>query len=457
MKLVFIELRRLTSDRKNSREMSFLGSRYATLKKAGFLPDDLDTSEYEDIRHLIVGGWANALCYHLKKHECSVVFITNRDSLYAIDEYEGEDVAFLLSIMSGNFQQAKDVIEYIRRKNSTAQILIGGVHPTLCADESFEILKPDYMVVGEADELISDLVDSVEKRQPFLHAGVWNKNLGKPSVSKNTCSPDNYEWSWDLHNEYSHRLNRNIANYVNTRSCPYNCHFCGIVKTNYQEMPSEKVINQVKELVTGQSSTWIHWETPCCFYDCSVAEKILNGIKELKINFAGQHRVEDPTKERRKLYKLAYESGLNNLFVGIESVQDHLLEKMNKHNVSHLVKPFLQALAAEGITVNSGWIIGIPGQTADDVRRDIEAAINLMSKGLMAVALPQYLEIYPGTWYWNNAKKLGITLHCDNQSYDKITQEVAHSTQELNKEEIWELYIEFLDAVSQVIKDKGSV
>jgi radical SAM superfamily enzyme YgiQ (UPF0313 family) len=418
------------------------------------LPTDLPENEYEDIRHLIVGGWVNALSYHLMEdYKCSVIFVTQNNEPYPeIDKTLDDDVIYLISIMSGNFQQAKQVIRYIRRKNRNAQIMVGGVHPTLCTDETFELLQPDYLVIGEADEIIKDLISHAVKRQPFFQDGIWNRNFGKPSVVQKMCSPNNFEWSWDLHNKYSHDLNKNIVNYVNTRSCPYNCYFCGIVKTKYSEMPPQKVISQIEDLVNSQDNVWVHWETPCCFYDTKVAEEILKGIKPYNINLAAQHRVEDPTSERRKIYKLAYKAGLTNLFVGIESVQDNVLKRMNKQNKSHLVEPFLKALNDEGITVNSGWLIGIPGQTADDVRRDMEAAVNLVEKGLMAVALPQYLEVYPGTWFWNNAEQLGITMHCDNQSYDRITKEIAHSTKELSKDEIWELYVEFMNAVATVIK-----
>ncbi|MCL6591622.1 MAG: radical SAM protein [Firmicutes bacterium] len=451
--LIFIELRRLTSNRKTKDEMVFLGSRYATLKKAGFLPEEFRENEYEDIRHLIVGGWVNALSYHLQEHDCSVVFITKDSGPFPeLLQNAGNAPIFLISIMSGNFLQAQKVTEYIRNNCPDATIIVGGVHPTLCPEETAEILSPDYMVVGEADEFISPLIENAIKRTPFLHDGVWNKNMAPPNIKQVSSDPSKFEWSWKLHHQYSHPANRNIVNYVSTRSCPFHCHFCGIVKTKYQEMSPEKVIAQIKGILDFHESVWIHWETPCCFYDQKITENILQGIKEFKIHFAGQHRVEEPTPERRKLYQLAAEAGLDNLFVGIESVQDNVLNKMNKRNKSHFVEPFLKALKDAGITVNSGWIIGIPGQTKDDVKRDMETAVNLISQGIMAVALPQYLEIYPGTWFWNNAAKLGITLHCDVTSYDKITREVAHSTSELSKDEIWDLYCEFLATVASVIK-----
>ena len=51
-KLVFVELRRLTSQRKNNNEMEFLSSRYATLKNAGVLPNDIKENEYSHLATL---------------------------------------------------------------------------------------------------------------------------------------------------------------------------------------------------------------------------------------------------------------------------------------------------------------------------------------------------------------------------------------------------------------------
>lgn len=451
-KIIYIELRRLTSDRKADNEMEFLGTRYENLKNAGFLPDSLDAAEYEDLRHLIVGGWVNALSFHLDDYESAVVFITKENGPFKeLDKEVSDNTIFLMSVMSGNFVQARHVIDYIRENFPDAVIQIGGVHPTLCPEESFNYLQPDYMVVGEADETIRDLVAAEFERKPYFGDGVWNKGYGVPEVTRSVCHVDNYEWSWELHDKYSYPINKNIVNYVSTRSCPFNCHFCGIVKNKFTEMKAEKIIQQLTLLTEKYQSTWVHWETPCCFYDKTIANEILDGIKGLKLNFSGQTRVEYPTKNNVELYGKAVDAGLDNMFLGIETMQDHVLTSMNKRNKSKAVEPCLQALTDAGITINSGWIVGIPGQTADDVKRDIEEAVKLINKGIMAVALPQYLEIYPGTWFWNHAKEIGITLNCDINSYDKISRQIAHRTRELSETDIWNLYSEFLNAVQSVI------
>lgn len=451
-KIVYVELRRLTSDRKNEKEMEFLASRYKSLKEAGFLPKDMQSDEYEDARHLIVGGWVNAISYHLKEYESSVVFVLSENGPYPDIDKEVEDqTIFLISIMSGNFIQAKNLIRHIRKEHKDAVVIIGGVHPTLCAEESFQVLEPDYLIAGEADEIMKGLVEAAFNRRPYIAPGIWNKGLPKPKVERSVASVRNYEWSWDLHNKYSLDMNKNIVNYVSTRSCPFNCHFCGIVKNKYEEVSTDKIVSQLEALKANYDNVWVHLESPCCFYDKEIAKATYTALKDLGIKFSGQHRIERPTEANREIYRMAADAGMDNLFVGIESMQDKVLTSMNKRNKSELVEPCLQALSDTGITVNSGWIIGIPGQTEDDVRRDIEAAVNLINKGVMAVALPQYLEIYPGTWFWNHAEELGITLNCDINSYDKISRQIAHHTRELSEEKIWSLYCEFLDAVQAVL------
>lgn len=451
-KIIYVELRRLTSNRKNDKEMEFLASRYKNLKNANFLPDDLESNQYEDIRHLIVGGWVNALSCHLRDYESAVVFVLNDNGPYSdLDKEVNDETVFMISIMSGNFIQARNLINYLRKEYTSCPIIIGGVHPTLCAEESFSILQPDYMIVGDGDEIIKDLIQNAFDYKPFFAPGIWNKGYEKPSIARSVASVSNYEWSWELHDKYSHPMNKNIVNYVSTRSCPFNCHFCGIVKNKYEEVAPKKIISQLTDLKNHYDNVWVHLESPCCFYDKEMAQVTYSTLKDLKIKFSGQHRIEEPTEINRKIYNMAADAGMDNIFVGIESMQDKVLTSMNKRNKSKLVEPCLQALTESGITVNSGWIIGIPGQTDDDVRRDIEAAVNLITKKVMAVALPQYLEIYPGTWFWNNAKELGITLNCDVNSYDKISKQIAHRTRELSEEKIWSLYCEFLSAVQSVI------
>ena len=450
-KLIFVEFRKLTSNRRTLQEYKFLSKRYLKLQENGFIPENVDVNLYEDLRHLIVGGWVNALSYHLLDYEMEVIFITdNVDSLLNIKNKSKDNDIFLVSIMSGNFNMAQNTISYIRREIPGSVIIVGGVHATLCPRETFDYLLPDYMVIGEADDFIRELIWCAKERKKFDHKAVWNfENHGMCELYLSDIAK--HEWSWELHSQYSEAINKTIPNYVGTRSCPYSCNFCGIVKTQHRELCPNKTIEQLRDLTNRHGRLWIHFETPCFFHHHIHVSTLLSGIKQYGFKFSAQHRVENPTMENRLLYKQAADAGLNTIFLGIESAQDHVLRRINKKNFSSFIEPCLKAFADAGVAVNSGWIIGIPGQTVDDVKRDIDAAVKYIQKGLMAIALPQYLEIYPGTEFWRNAGHYGIKLNYDVSTYERIISDVSHSTNEIQENEIRSLYYEFMDAVSSCV------
>jgi anaerobic magnesium-protoporphyrin IX monomethyl ester cyclase len=453
-KIIFLEFRRITSVRKNDVEMDFLGVRYERLRGTGFLPTEVEPFEYEDLRQLIVGGWVLAVAPRLDEYEHAVVMITDPvgTEFPEILEEGGDDPIFLMSVMAPNFGQARRTMKYIRKHYPAAPVIVGGVHPTWCPDESMRLLQPDYMVAGECDDFIRDLVAAAIQGTKFHHSGVWNRDGARPSVERAVANREDYQWSWDLHAKYSEPINIGIPNYVGTRSCPYRCHFCGIVQQQHGELSADIIVGQLAKILDHVDSAWIHWETPMCLLHRPNSVKVFEGIRDLNINLSGQHVVEVPTPEKRKLYRLARDAGFENCYLGVETMRDHLRKNLNKAQGSEVIEPCIEAMAGEGIAVNAGWIIGIPGQTADDVKRDMEDAVHLIQKGILAVALPQYLEIYPGTYFWDNAEKAGIYLDCKPGEYDQLTGDLLHYTDDLSKNEAWSLFEEFLTVVAHEVR-----
>ncbi len=82
----------------------------------------------------------------------------------------------------------------------------------------------------------------------------------------------------------------------------------------------------------------------------------------------------DPGGERLRIMR-AY--GIERLTVGIQSLNDDTLRRMNRHHDASTALQCLQASRDAGFTLNIEFIYGYPGDTLDDWRAVIEQAVTL--------------------------------------------------------------------------------
>ena len=102
----------------------------------------------------------------------------------------------------------------------------------------------------------------------------------------------------------------------------------------------------------------------------------------------------NPETVTPELAALLREHGLNRVSLGVQSFQPHLLEVLERRATPANVRTAVPTLRAAGFdNLSLDLIYGIPGQSADDLARDLEAALALEPEHLSCYEL----EAKPGT------------------------------------------------------------
>ena len=76
---------------------------------------------------------------------------------------------------------------------------------------------------------------------------------------------------------------------------------------------------------------------------------------------------EDLTLEKAKLFKA---NNINRVSLGVQTFQNHLLEKIGRHHTLDIVKKALNDLVEAGIErISIDFIYGLPNQTFEDIKK----------------------------------------------------------------------------------------
>ena len=140
----------------------------AILEKAGHQTELIfDPALFDDKYYLEIKPLANFFKY---KTIVDDVIKTNPDIV-------------LFSVFSDCNQWALDIAKKIKNIKNIP-IIFGGIHPTSVPHKSIREGPVDYVVVGEAEDSLLELLDSLEKKEPkYDIPNVWFKKLDGEIVS----------------------------------------------------------------------------------------------------------------------------------------------------------------------------------------------------------------------------------------------------------------------------------
>lgn len=171
------------------------------------------------------------------------------------------------------------------------------------------------------------------------------------------------------------KYGNNMLEFTVQTGCPYNCSFCSekILFGNnvkyFEQRPVDNIIEILKE-ASGRFSS-VYFSATTFTYDRQWVLDICNSMiaEGIHIPWRSDTRIDCLDVELVRLMKNA---GLKQLSLGIESFESKLLKRVNKGLKSDMLVDQIEMCHSEGITIKALLILGIPGQTADDVRHTNE-------------------------------------------------------------------------------------
>jgi anaerobic magnesium-protoporphyrin IX monomethyl ester cyclase len=310
-----------------------------------------------------------------------------------IDIYSPDLIA--VSTMTTNHDYA---IKILRKLKKQCPVVFGGVHSTICPDDVIRESVVDIICIGEGENVLLELCNSLEKGNGYNNLknlwvksknGTIYKNRVRSFVDLDSLPcPD---WSiFDSRHLYRPFMGKIYKGgfYISSRGCPGGCTYCvnrtlrNIFKDcgpYFRYQKPETTITHLTELKERYNATWFKFgDDTFLLQPLDNLEELREGLKPLKINFGCSVRPDTVLEEK---VKLAKEMGCVAMSIGIESGNEEIRIKVLNRNISNLqIENAFKLINDYKIRISSFNLIGLPGETRENVFETIEFNIKLNVK-----------------------------------------------------------------------------
>jgi radical SAM superfamily enzyme YgiQ (UPF0313 family) len=345
----------------------------------------------------------NFLCYSWMEK----LFCQRSKVVKQILEQAPDLVAF--SVMTPTFQWANEISIQLKKSRPDLPILFGGVHPTLVPEVCLESSTADIICVGEGDDAIVELADSIAEGKIRTDIeNLWFKkengiiqNPQRRILEDIDVLP---QFDKELYEPYL--TPRNNLLIVMSRGCPFHCSFCTLYK--YAEdadkqnvdrvrlRSPEIAIQEIKQLKEKYGYTWIEFKDNTFTANKKWLRKFLPLLKkEVDLPFKCFVHPATLTEEVVLLLK---ENGCWGVQMGIESLSYEVRTKvLNRNESDTTIQQAFRLLDEAELIYSTDYILGLPLETEQNLEHAAKIFMSLKSCHRVSPFLLAYLPKHPIT------------------------------------------------------------
>lgn len=290
-------------------------------------------------------------------------------------------------------------------------VIAGGLHPTFSPEEVLGTPGFDYVCLGEGEEALLDLATALEATAPTNRiANVWKRGSPmKPSLRAPFEPMDRLPFmARDILDE-----TRGVVHMTTQRGCPFPCTYCAARMYNQlyesagagdygRRRSHDNVLAELEGLRDeGKLSYIIFLDDTFTIHHPWVREFCRVHGERLGTRFSLHARVE--TVNEPLLHLLA-KAGCDQITYGVESGSERVRrEVMHRPVTNQRFRDVFRWTQEAGIRVTCNFMMGLPGETREDLRMTLDLAEELavMDFGYF-VFYP-----YPGTALFTLCKEKG--------------------------------------------------
>jgi len=359
----------------------------------------------------------------------------------SISRIEWQDVLdadiIFIGIFTFNANRGYELAEYIR-KNSQAVVVLGGLHASLNYSEACQ--HCDYVLLGEADESILELIDAIEKGRPVDFPGVAYETDRNIYNTGNQSPPQNIDVipNRDLLFRYQQMAGHNVIwpQVHASRGCPHNCDYCALIRhfgRNMRTRTPENVVEDIRRTIAFHDNkhhriTKVLWLTDDNFFaDRAWAISVLKAIIASGINYKFTVQIRYEVGFDNEMLDLLKKAGFIELAMGIEFLEDEAFEEYHKISTYADVVASIESIQKHGIRVRGLFIVGADNHTKGVGERLAEFVIKHNISGVLI----QSMYFVPGTPVYETHKSR--LIHTD---WSKYTGNVVHYPQNISPYEL---------------------
>ncbi len=348
---------------------------------------------------------------------------------------EGTAIIGISNLFSFAFPVVSDLCKKIKEAYPNIKIVLGGAHPSAVPELCLKDSKADFIIISEGELSMNKLVNCLKDNKDFkdvdgLAYRKGNKIIVNPKKefiqnldnlpfpARDLVDMEKYYSVHEAHGPSQEKWTPILS----SRGCPFKCTFCTSKLWNrlFRARSVENVLKEMEHCINEYGIKEFHFEDENMTLNNVRVREICKGIIKNKWNIKWQTpngiRASVTDNETLDLMK---ESGCYHITVAPESGSHRVLnEIIHKQQDLEKVSSIIDHAVKLKLRTAAYFVLGLPGETIEDVEMTIDYATSLAKKGLDEVAFSNFIPL-PGSELYTKLEKEG-KLDYDWLSYTSI-------------------------------------
>lgn len=322
------------------------------------------------------------------------------------------DIVGVNNLFTKQRENAHKIYELAKRVDRSIVTIAGGAHPTVLPELALSDKNVDFVVLGEGEDTIIDLIKVIEGKSDISALdGVGYKENGQIRIIPKTrfiMELDripfparhllNMEQYFGLKASHGTRRRKRFSPIITSRGCPAKCTFCSAHKVwgrKFRYRSPENVIAEMRHIKERYGIEEIMFEDDNVTLNLKRAEKIFDLMIEEKLNLVWDtpNGVAAFALNENLISKMKA-SGCCKLNLALESGNQYVLDNIIKKPLKlERSKQLIRYAKKIGLNVGIFLIMGMPGETKEQMWESLYLAKELgISSPFISIATP-----YPGS------------------------------------------------------------
>ena len=316
-----------------------------------------------------------------------------------------------ISSMTATYASTLQIAKVTKRVAPRCRVVLGGKHPSETSELVLENRDVDYVVIGEGEETIVELLDNLDSPEKvrgiaFRENDKIVRNVARNFIKKLDELPiPVFDSKITVYPFEKHPSPNQVWTMIGARGCPFKCTYCA-AERKVRARSFEHITKEIKYVREKYGITWFDFVDDSFSFNAKRVQDACNYLEPLDVSWTCNTRVDLLDESIVKSMKNA---GCKSIAVGIESASPTTLKKIRKKINLEQMDAGVRLLQKNGIDVHGYFIIGFEWETSSDMFATYEYAKKLkLNECEINVATP-----LPGTELYNDLIASGKLVPSD--------------------------------------------
>jgi len=370
----------------------------------------------------------------------------------------------------------KEVSAGVKKALPEVVQLAGGAWAEYTPEYILRNTKVDYVVRGEADLMLADFIKAIINNESIIDIPgvsyldkkgnyIENPSLEFPKHLDDLpfpaydlfnmeyyildVKPENYDFPLKKSQirkikKYSEDRNLRLASITSGRGCYGRCNFCAAANSMRRNFSPQYLVDHIEYLMKAYNVNAFNFTESLTLSTRKWVKEFCNEIinRELVVFYIPLSRAD--FNYDRETIKLLEDSGCIILGFGFESADNLMLRSFNKKTTVERYYKILNDFKKTSIAVGGSFILNMPGENYDSIRKTIKFIKNTKIVFSFGFAYP-----YPGSSLYRFAESNSF-CNLDDVMFKELNKRLPsrqafeeyinkYNFNNLNKEKIWKV------------------